>query len=375
MQSSRFAGSPIEFDATCSAASGVAISAYQWDFADGGTAAGATVAHTYAFPGQYEVTLTVTAGALSDAFQQTVTVTEALAPFADCFDRSPGAVDGWTAALGDWAITADGKVETTAAAAEAYLYAGDPPKPLPPEFVAEVDWTYVAATPVEQNGIGRHAGVNFFWNTATTNRFAADSRGYNLFYIDRATDRGLSLLRFQGGGYVVLNPPGGTPDITEPPAKVRIEVDGPAIKVFADGALAFEVEDDVYRDGFFSLFVYNENQVRFDNVLIGTSELPTCGVGPQKPEFRRGDPNSDGSINITDGIYVLNYLFLGGPKPACQEAANPNDDAMVNITDGIYILNFLFLGGPAPVAPGPTTCGPDRDGSPTDLGCETYTKC
>jgi hypothetical protein len=93
--------------------------------------------------------------------------------------------------------------------------------------------------------------------------------------------------------------------------------------------------------------------------------------------FHRGDPNNDGAINITDGIYILNYLFLGGPKPTCLEAANPNDDASINITDGIYVLNYLFLGGPPPVAPGPTAlpCGPDRAGSPTNLGCDVYTKC
>jgi hypothetical protein len=91
--------------------------------------------------------------------------------------------------------------------------------------------------------------------------------------------------------------------------------------------------------------------------------------------FKRGDANADGPINITDGIYVLNFLFLGGPEPPCREAANANDDAGINITDGIYILNFLFLGGPPPAPPGQTTCGPDPAASPTQLGCESYLKC
>jgi hypothetical protein len=100
-------------------------------------------------------------------------------------------------------------------------------------------------------------------------------------------------------------------------------------------------------------------------------------IGPPLRVFHRGDPNNDGSVNITDGIYVLNFLFLGGPAPTCLESANPNDDASINITDGIYILNYLFLGGPAPVAPGSVgnPCGPDRAGSPTDLGCAVYTHC
>jgi hypothetical protein len=66
-------------------------------------------------------------------------------------------------------------------------------------------------------------------------------------------------------------------------------------------------------------------------------------------------------LNITDGIYVLNYLFLGGPAPPCLAAANANGDGVLNITDGIYILNFLFLGGPPPAAPYPDWDDPDVD--------------
>ncbi|MGQ9590003.1 MAG: malectin domain-containing carbohydrate-binding protein [Planctomycetota bacterium] len=112
--------------------------------------------------------------------------------------------------------------------------------------------------------------------------------------------------------------------------------------------------------------------VQDTNAILQALEVTGAGTGGRV--FHRGDANGDGSINITDGIFVLNYLFLGGPAPACLEAANPNDDASINITDGIYILNYLFLGGPAPTAPGPpeSPCGPDPAGSPTDLGCEFY---
>jgi hypothetical protein len=42
------------------------------------------------------------------------------------------------------------------------------------------------------------------------------------------------------------------------------------------------------------------------------------------------------------------------------------------ITDAIYILNFLFLGGPAPLPPFPE-CGidPTVDG----LGCASFAAC
>ena len=67
--------------------------------------------------------------------------------------------------------------------------------------------------------------------------------------------------------------------------------------------------------------------------------------------------------------------FAGG-KPLFHRG-DPNDDGALNITDGIFLLNYLFLGGPAPADPGPpeAPCGPDPAGSPGDLGCETYRSC
>ncbi|MEM7235018.1 MAG: hypothetical protein AAF517_22765, partial [Planctomycetota bacterium] len=94
---------------------------------------------------------------------------------------------------------------------------------------------------------------------------------------------------------------------------------------------------------------------------------------PERPEFLRGDPDGSSTVNITDGIFLLNFLFLGGPGPACAEAGDVDNSGQINITDGIYVLNFLFLGGPDPFAPGSRECGsdPDEIGSPGDLGCET----
>ncbi|MGQ9590573.1 MAG: malectin domain-containing carbohydrate-binding protein, partial [Planctomycetota bacterium] len=104
------------------------------------------------------------------------------------------------------------------------------------------------------------------------------------------------------------------------------------------------------------------------------SDPDLCGGPPPGRQFRRSDADDSGVVNITDGIFILNYLFLGGPAPTCLETADANDDGGVNITDGIFVLNYLFLGGPAPPAPGPDACGPDGAGSP-DLGCTSYTKC
>jgi hypothetical protein len=101
---------------------------------------------------------------------------------------------------------------------------------------------------------------------------------------------------------------------------------------------------------------------------------PECSGGGGGTGFRRGDSNASGDLNITDGVFVLNYLFLGGPEPPCQDAADSDDNGQLNITDGVRILNYLFLGGPAPPAPGPDSCGPDPT-SDDDLPTCVYTAC
>ena len=97
---------------------------------------------------------------------------------------------------------------------------------------------------------------------------------------------------------------------------------------------------------------------------------PPPGVGP----FIRGDCDQDGQRNLTDGIYLLNFLFLGGPAPSCSAACDVNSDASLNITTAVFLFNFLFLGGPAPVAPSPD-CGTSNLGTDLEIGCENPTGC
>jgi hypothetical protein len=94
--------------------------------------------------------------------------------------------------------------------------------------------------------------------------------------------------------------------------------------------------------------------------------------GQSKP-FRRGDADASGLVNITDAIFTLNHLFLGGPAPGCPDAADADDDGTLQITDGIFLLNGLFLGGPQPPAPGASDCGPDPGND--DLQCGSYPPC
>ena len=69
--------------------------------------------------------------------------------------------------------------------------------------------------------------------------------------------------------------------------------------------------------------------------------------------FVRGNCDQIGDIDITDSVFLLTYLFLGGTVPTCLDACDVNDDEFLNLTDAINNLSFLFLGGLPPAPPYP----------------------
>src|SRR5262245_44138590 len=57
--------------------------------------------------------------------------------------------------------------------------------------------------------------------------------------------------------------------------------------------------------------------------LLAALPAPFLLAGEQE-RFRRGDVNSDGMVDISDPITELDFLFLGGGKIGCPDAADAN---------------------------------------------------
>jgi hypothetical protein len=68
------------------------------------------------------------------------------------------------------------------------------------------------------------------------------------------------------------------------------------------------------------------------------------GVDGDISFFVRGDANGDDRVDVSDSVFVLHFLFVGGPEPRCFDAADTDDDGALFITDAIAILTQLFLG-------------------------------
>ena len=73
----------------------------------------------------------------------------------------------------------------------------------------------------------------------------------------------------------------------------------------------------------------------------------------------RGDVDHNGTgPDIADLVYMVNFMFNGGPQPPCEEPLGSNyfpecdvngDGTGPDIADLVYLVNYMFNGGPAPV--------------------------
>ena len=71
-------------------------------------------------------------------------------------------------------------------------------------------------------------------------------------------------------------------------------------------------------------------------------------VYTSQPSFKRGDANGDGVINVTDIVFLINYLFNETSPPDPLWLGDANSDGKVDIVDIVFLINYLFGEGPPP---------------------------
>ncbi|MGQ9590574.1 MAG: hypothetical protein ACUVYA_09815 [Planctomycetota bacterium] len=100
---------------------------------------------------------------------------------------------------------------------------------------------------------------------------------------------------------------------------------------------------------------------------------PSAYLEASPAAFLRGDANASGKVDLSDAVFTLNWLFLGGLAPSCPDAADADDSGGLEITDAVFVLNWLFLGGRTPPLPGPESCGVDP--SEDEIPCVYFQPC
>ena len=61
-----------------------------------------------------------------------------------------------------------------------------------------------------------------------------------------------------------------------------------------------------------------------------------------------GDATNDDVVNVSDAVFIINYVFVGGSAPDPLEKGDVNCDGDVNVSDAVYIVNYIFVYGSAP---------------------------
>jgi hypothetical protein len=355
---------------------------YAWDFGDGGSASGPSAAHTYVDPGRFLATLTVTNDAgLSSTASALITATcrgGEVAPWVGSDIGEPICPGGSSLEGSTVSLCAGGRGVSSSGDQMHFVY-------------REVDGDFeITARLSDLEGGNASAGAGLMVRVG----LGGEDPFVGLL-AERGTSDSRSLIsrcrwRREAGASPTSKVLAGVSQagLDAEPLWLRIRRAGDELTVFAsrraDGTFA-DVPDccepalslagpvlvgvAAYgRDSGDPTQPFRVLQARLEEVEI----VPDPdGPGPG-PGFIRGDANADGKVDISDGVSILGYLFLGGSPPQCLDAADADDSGELVITDAIYVLNHLFVGGPAPPPPHPD-CGEDPTDDPVD--CGAYEPC
>jgi hypothetical protein len=82
-----------------------------------------------------------------------------------------------------------------------------------------------------------------------------------------------------------------------------------------------------------------------------SSEISVYDRSVLGPESIYGDANGDGLIDVGDVVYLVSYLYKGGPAPDPLWVGDCNCDGTTNVGDVVYLVAYLYRGGDPPGCP------------------------
>jgi len=58
--------------------------------------------------------------------------------------------------------------------------------------------------------------------------------------------------------------------------------------------------------------------------------------------------DSESGPDISDLVYLVDFMFTGGPEPPCEAQGNIDGVPGIDISDLVYLVDFMFTSGPPP---------------------------
>ncbi len=93
-------------------------------------------------------------------------------------------------------------------------------------------------------------------------------------------------------------------------------------------------------------FEVNGSPVNLNIVLENTA-----GEDCDDCDFICGDLDKDTNICLLDMIFLVNYLYKGGPAPDPIESADVNSDGSIDFIDLIHLRDYIYMEGNPPSCP------------------------
>ncbi|MBK7093340.1 MAG: hypothetical protein IPH59_16775 [bacterium] len=53
-------------------------------------------------------------------------------------------------------------------------------------------------------------------------------------------------------------------------------------------------------------------------------------------------------MTVSDAVFLIAYIFSGGPQPISEYRADPDCSGGTSVSDAVYLINYIFSGGLAP---------------------------
>ncbi len=61
-----------------------------------------------------------------------------------------------------------------------------------------------------------------------------------------------------------------------------------------------------------------------------------------------GDADGSGAVDIDDVVYLIGFIFNGGPAPDPYESGDVDCSGAIDIDDIVYLISYIFASGPVP---------------------------
>lgn len=285
----------VPFDCYFEGTSDLSVDAWDWDFGDGGSATTDTITHAFTTPGACDVTLAVTSGAQNHSRTK----------------------EKYVIALADSLYSDSIMVEPTGTT-EITIYGTN-----------NIELSQLVI-PVALAGDLNVDAMTIAWSTVGCRTAGLDVQTQTNF---NPVGKAITVKLANSGASTDL-PVGSGPVL-----KVSFELDG--VPAFGDSSAI-------------DLSGYGTKMPEFSGLLATYEPITVNGLIHYSSccQGIRGNIDNDPAqeINIVDLVYLVNFMFNGGPEPPCWKEANVNGDIFeqVNIEDLVYLVSYMFSGGPAP---------------------------